>query len=94
MAIRSAMAKMTIRSTFALDPETVDALDGLARRWRVSKSEALRRIVRVAFSVERMDDSADALAALDELQVLLGLDAAKADEWGRRVRAERDAGRP
>jgi hypothetical protein len=48
----------------------------------------------VAFSVERMDDSADALAALDELQALLGLDAAKADEWVRRVRAERDAGGP
>src|SRR5437870_291443 len=42
------MAITTIKSTYALDVATVRALEGLARRWNVSKSEALRRAVRVA----------------------------------------------
>jgi hypothetical protein len=91
MAITSEMAKMTVRSTFALDPETVHALDRLARRWQVSKSEAVRRMVSVASAVEEVDASSDALAALDELQRLLGLDRKIADAWVRRIRAERAA---
>lgn len=39
------MATMHIRSTFALDEPTVRGLADLARKWRVSKSEALRRAV-------------------------------------------------
>jgi len=94
MAITLGMAKITVRSTFALDPETVTALDRLARRWRVSKSDALRRIVNAASAVENVDATADALAALGELQDLLGLDARKAEAWIREIRAEREAGRP
>jgi predicted transcriptional regulator len=88
------MAKMTVRSTFALDPETVDSLDRLARLWEVSKSEALRRIVNTASVVEEIDAASDALAALDELERLLGLDEDKAEVWIRRIREERVAGRP
>jgi predicted transcriptional regulator len=88
------MAKMTVRSTFALDPETVDSLDRLARRWQVSKSEALRRVVNVASAVEEMDASSDALAALDELQQLLALDEERAEAWVQRIRAERATSRP
>lgn len=87
------MAKMTVRSTYALDPETVASLDRLARRWRVSRSEALRRIVNAASAVESVDATADALAALGELQELLGLDERKAEAWIREIRAEREAGR-
>lgn len=94
MAITLSMAKMTVRSTFAMDPETVAGLDRLARRWGVSKSEALRRMVGVASAVEEVDATSDALAALDELQELLGLDDKKAEAWVRRIRAERAAGRP
>jgi transposase-like protein len=39
------MATMSIRSTFALDAATVDGLRDLAKKWGVSKSEALRRAV-------------------------------------------------
>jgi hypothetical protein len=39
------MATMYIRSTFALDDATARGLELLARKWRVSKSEALRRAV-------------------------------------------------
>jgi Zn-dependent peptidase ImmA (M78 family) len=45
MAIIPGMTKMTFRSTFAPDRETVAALDRLAEKWGVSKSEALRRII-------------------------------------------------
>jgi hypothetical protein len=75
MAITSRMAKITVRSTFALDPQTVDSLDRLARNWAVSKSEALRRVVNVAAAVEEMDATSDALAALDELQQTLGMES-------------------
>ena len=93
MAITLGMAKITVRSTYALDPETVESLDRLARRWKVSKSEAFRRIVSAASAVESVDATADALAALRELQELLGLDERKAEAWIREVRAEREAGR-
>jgi predicted transcriptional regulator len=91
MAITSDMAKMTVRSTFALDPETVEALDGLAGRWAVSKSEVLRRVIRIASAVEEVDASSKALAALDELQAQLGLDVEGAEAWVRNVRLERSA---
>lgn len=94
MAIRLDMAKITVRSTFALDPETVDSLDRLAQHWEVSKSEALRRIVHVAAVVEEKDAAGDALAALDELQQMLGLDGDTAEAWIRQIRVERTAGRP
>lgn len=94
MAITLPMAKITVRSTFALDPGTVDSLDRLSRHWQVSKSEALRRAVNAASTVEELDAASDALEALDELQGLLGLDAEKAEAWIRRIRAEREAGQP
>lgn len=94
MALTSLMAKMTIRSTFALDPETVSAIDRLARRWKTSKSETLRRVVSIATKVEHLDEAADARAALRELQARLGLDQKAADEWVAQIRAERDASRP
>ena len=87
------MPKMTVRSTFALDPETAQALDRLADRWSVSKSEALRRAVNAAATVEDVDSANRARAALAELIESVGLDATKADEWVRSVRAERTAGR-
>lgn len=39
------MATMHIRSTFALDEPTARGLAQLAKKWGVSKSEALRRAV-------------------------------------------------
>jgi len=88
------MVKITVRSTYALVPETVASLVRLARRWRVSKSEALRRIVNTASVIEEVDATSDALAALGELQELLGLDEQQAEAWIREIRAEREAGRP
>ncbi len=94
MAITSFMAKMTIRATFALDPETVEALDRLAGRWAMSKSEVLRRVVDAAARVEEVGAAADAVAALDELQERMALSQEQAEAWVREIRAGRETWGP
>jgi len=84
------MAITTIRSTYALDVETVRALERIAQRWQVSKSEALRRAIRAAAS-EQPATARKALDALDGLQQSLNLTPAKARAWTRQARAERRA---
>jgi predicted transcriptional regulator len=84
------MATQTIRTTYALDVETVRALDELARRWNVSKSEALRRAIR-ASAYPAPAGPPDSVRALDKLQRALGLGAAEAERWARAVRTERRA---
>jgi predicted transcriptional regulator len=39
------MAPTSIKSTYALDVETIRKLERVAARWRVSKSEVLRRAI-------------------------------------------------
>jgi len=92
MAIKSDMAKNTVRSTFALDPETVAALDRLAAKWGMSKSATLRRIIEAAVRVEEVDAAADAVAALEELQNRLALTPEKTEAWLRETRALREWG--
>jgi len=89
MAITSDMAKKTIRSTFALDPETVGNLHRLAAKWGMSKSETLRRLIEAAALAEDVDASADAVAALRELQERLDLTPEKTEAWLRQIRAMR-----
>ena len=89
MAITSDMAKETVRSTFALDRLTVGNLERLAAKWGMSKSETLRRIIEAAARAEEVDTSADAIAALKELQESLALTEEQADEWIREIRRMR-----
>ena len=84
------MAITTIKSTYALDVATVKALEEIAHRWGVSKSEALRRAIRAAAGVESHAGQ-DALEALDELQKSLALSKRKASVWAQRARDERQA---
>jgi hypothetical protein len=84
------MATPTIKSTYTLDLDTVRALEDMARRLGVSKSEALRRAVRSAAGKEQAEGSA-ALQALDRLQKSLSLTSAKARMWARNVKKERRA---
>jgi hypothetical protein len=84
------MAITTIKSTYALDVETVRALEGMAQRWKVSKSEALRRAIRAAAGEEPFGAN-ETLAALDRLQRSLGLTPDRARTWARQTRAERRA---
>jgi hypothetical protein len=85
------MARVTIRATYALDVETVRALENMATRLGISKSEALRRAIQSAAG-EVPSAGARTGAALDDLQRSLGLTRGKADAWARRVRAERHSG--
>ena len=89
MAITSSMAKKTIRSTFALDPETVGNLDRLAAKWGLSKSETLRRVIEAAALAEDVDASADAATALRQLQAKLNLTPEKTEAWLRQIREMR-----
>ena len=83
------MAVTSIKSTYALDVDSVRALERMARRWGVSKSEALRRAIRTASSDAGPAD--DTLVALDAVQQALRLSRAKTAAWAGRVRAERRA---
>ncbi|MYI07456.1 MAG: ribbon-helix-helix protein, CopG family [Gemmatimonadetes bacterium] len=84
------MAVTSIKSTYSLDVESVRTLEGLARRWQVSKSEVLRRALRIAAAAG--DEGGDAaLATLTRLQRTVrerGVDLA---DWGRDLKAERRA---
>jgi hypothetical protein len=82
---------MTIRSTYALDAGSVRTLEQLARRWRVSKSEALRRAIRAAAG-QAPPQALAALKALDRLQRDLALTPDRARTWVRRTRVQRHAG--
>lgn len=84
------MAATVIRTTYALDEETVRRLNRLARQWNVSKSEALRRAIRAADARSTTPD--DRLKALDELQASMRLTPGRAQAWVREVRAERRQG--
>lgn len=86
------MATTTIKTTYALDIETVKALEALARRWNVSKSEAMRRAIRASASVRAASAPPEPLQALDELQRAVRLAPSAAARWSRLVRAERRAG--
>ena len=83
------MATMTIKTTYALDAESVRTLERMARRWGVSKSEVLRRAIRGAAA--QTGDDGDTAKALDRLQRATALTAARAGAWARRNRTGRRA---
>jgi len=83
------MATMTVRGTYALDLDTVRKLEELAKKWGVSKSEALRRSIQSAASSQV--PVSDRLQAFRALQRSLGWTKSQAREWEKRVRGERRA---
>ena len=87
------MAIPKIKATYSLDAETTALLDKLARRWAVSKSEALRRIIRAAGSASESDKTQGnpRLSAFDRAHQSLGLTERVAAVWERQVRSERKA---
>lgn len=96
------MAIPKIKATYSLDLETVGALERVARRWGVSKSEALRRAIHASDAAPTAPPEPGAapqpegepnprLAAFRRLQALMNLDRAKADAWIAEIRAEREA---
>lgn len=84
------MAVMTIKSTYSLDVGTVRTLEGLARRWNVSKSEALRRAIRS--EAERQPSPADAsLQALRALQKSVAARGVDLEGWEHQANEIRSA---
>ena len=82
------MAVTTIKSTYSLDVGSVRTLEELARRWKVSKSEVLRRAIRIAAAGDNSGNVA-ALDALDRLQASVRERNVNLDQWARDVREER-----
>lgn len=80
------MATPSIKATYSLDLETVRLLERTARRWSVSKSEALRRAIRAAAGAEQPNDGE---GILDRLQAAASLSGAASKQWARQVREER-----
>ena len=81
---------MTIKRTYSLDTGTVRALEELARRWNVSKSEALRRAIRN--ESERQLSRADArLRAIRDLQESVATRGVDLDVWEHQAREIRSA---
>jgi hypothetical protein len=78
------------RATYTLDTITVERVDSLAKRWKVSRSEAIRRAVATASA----GPNRDGLSALRALQSRMGLTKKRAGDWVREVVEERRASRP
>jgi ribbon-helix-helix CopG family protein len=87
------MARTAVKATYALDVATVEALEKMAQRWAVSKSEALRRAIRAAAAAEA-PGGRQSLDRLDRLQRAVSLSPARAKAWVRDVRAERRTASP
>ncbi len=82
------MPSTTIESTYSLDVESVRTLEALAQRWKVSKTEVLRRAIRMAAMEEDRGNGA-ALGALDRLQTFLRERKVDVARWARDLKAER-----
>jgi Arc/MetJ-type ribon-helix-helix transcriptional regulator len=85
------MAIPKIKATYSLDADTMRVLERVAKRWGISKSEALRRAVR---ALAATTGKSEPESALDELQAAAGVSSAQATRWVKEVRAERKADRP
>ncbi len=84
------MAITSVKATYSLDVESVGSLGRLAEVWGVPKSEALRRVIRMAAEQHAEIDSGRT-RVLDELQRSLGLAEHAANAWIERSNRERAA---
>lgn len=85
------MVTITMKATYSLDVDTARKLEDLAKRWRTSKSAALRRAIDAAAKQAEDSVNNEAIDALDRLQSLLALDQETAGLWADQVRQERRA---
>lgn len=82
------------RTSMALDSATLGVLDVLAQKWRVSKTEVMRRAVRKLKEEEDMKEQCPTpLEALDWLQKGGGLTVQETEAFRAEVKAEREAKR-
>ena len=81
------MAVSRIKTTYSLDETSVRALERLAKRWDVSKSEALRRAIGMAASQKA--EERDAIKTLNRLQRSVNGSKVDLQNWARRTRSTR-----
>ena len=77
------------RTSFALDEQTIDRLKALARSWNVSQAEVVRRAVSLAYRHSE-SEAADVRERVAEYRAAGRIAAGDADDYLRRLRAERD----
>ena len=83
------MAITSIKSTYSLDVDSVRTLKTLAERWNVSKSEVIRRSLRIAVMTGDHAEDEVALDALTRLQDTVRTRGVDLSEWGRDLQTER-----
>ena len=82
------------RTSMSLDGFTLKAMETLAKKWGVSKSEVVRRAVsQLKAKADLQEQVPEPLEALDWLQKGGGLTVEEAAEFREEVQAERDARR-
>ncbi len=83
------MARRINKSTYSLDLESVRSLEALARHWKVSESEALRRALRIA--AREAGPGKTSTESLDRLQASLRERKVNLTQWAQDVNHERRA---
>ncbi len=79
----------TVKSTYSLDEDTLKKLQALARTWRTSKTEVLRRAIRAAAERELPRPIEERVAALRALRRNLRERKVDFDKWMRDTRRGR-----
>lgn len=74
-----------IKSTYSLDPPSLATLNRLARHWKVSKTEVLRRALRQAAQQESISPE-ERVAALHELQRWVAEDQVDLKRWQQTIK--------
>ncbi len=69
------MATMTVRTTVAFDPATAARLERLAKRWGVSKSETLRRVIESAELAASKPSVGSRQPSMEEISAMTPQDA-------------------
>jgi hypothetical protein len=83
------MAVPRIKATYSLEPDVVRAIERIADKWQVSKSEAVSRAIRHAS--QSSGEVAEALEALDRLQQIVAEKQVDTESWAREAAGERAA---
>ena len=83
------MATSTIRTTYALTPDTVARLEKLAQHWQISKSAPLRRAIDEASTRLIASPPRGPLDALRALRATGSIKQSEAKEWAKESARER-----
>lgn len=76
------------KSTFSLDPATIERLNRLAHRWQVSKTEVVRRALNKADEHAALS-AEERIAALHELQRLTKKRGVDFEKWQKTIKDAR-----